>query len=176
MSILSCFYPDEYLDSTYVIDFDALYLAGYRGVIFDIDNTLVPHGAPADERARALFCHLKEIGFDCCLLSNNQLPRIELFNQDIHVKFIENAHKPSVKNYRKAMQMMGTNTGNTLFVGDQLFTDVYGARHTGIHSILVKPIHPKEEIQIVLKRYLEKIVLFFYRRKCQKQQSAAQKR
>ena len=162
MSILSCFYPDEYLDSTYVIDFDALYRAGYRGVIFDIDNTLVPHGAPADERARALFCHLKEIGFDCCLLSNNQLPRIELFNQDIHVKFIENAHKPSVKNYRKAMQMMGTNTGNTLFVGDQLFTDVYGARRTGIYSILVKPIHPKEEIQIVLKRYLERIVLHFY--------------
>ena len=161
MSILSCFYPDEYLDSTYVIDFDALYRAGYRGVIFDIDNTLVPHGAPADERARALFCHLNEIGFDCCLLSNNQLPRIELFNQDIHVKFIENAHKPSVKNYRKAMQMMGTNTGNTLFVGDQLFTDVYGARRTGIHSILVKPIHPKEEIQIVLKRDLERIVLHF---------------
>ena len=168
MSILSCFYPDEYLDSTYVIDFDALYRAGYRGVIFDIDNTLVPHGAPADERARALFCHLKEIGFDCCLLSNNQLPRLELFNQDIHVKFIENAHKPSVKNYRKAMQMMGTNTGNTLFVGDQLFTDVYGARRTGIHSILVKPIHPKEEIQIVLKRYLERIVLHFYEKEHKK--------
>lgn len=168
MGILSCFYPDEYLDSTYVIDFDALYRAGYRGVIFDIDNTLVPHGAPADERARALFCHLKEIGFDCCLLSNNQLPRIELFNQDIHVKFIENAHKPSVKNYRKAMQMMGTNTGNTLFVGDQLFTDVYGARRTGIHSILVKPIHPKEEIQIVLKRYLERIVLHFYEKEHKK--------
>lgn len=168
MSILSCFYPDEYLDSTYVIDFDALYRAGYRGVIFDIDNTVVPHGAPADERARALFCHLKEIGFDCCLLSNNQLPRIELFNQDIHVKFIENAHKPSVKNYRKAMQMMGTNTGNTLFVGDQLFTDVYGARRTGIHSILVKPIHPKEEIQIVLKRYLERIVLHFYEKEHKK--------
>ena len=168
MSILSCFYPDEYLDSTYVIDFDALYRAGYRGVIFDIDNTIVPHGAPADERARALFCHLKEIGFDCCLLSNNQLPRIELFNQDIHVKFIENAHKPSVKNYRKAMQMMGTNTGNTLFVGDQLFTDVYGARRTGIHSILVKPIHPKEEIQIVLKRHLERIVLHFYEKEHKK--------
>ena len=61
-------------------------------------------------------------------------------------------------------------------MGDQIFTDVYGANRTGIRTILVKPIHPKEEIQIVLKRYLEKIVLFFYRRKCQKQQSAAQKR
>ena len=35
------FYPGEYLDSTYVIDFDRLYEEGYRGIIFDIDNTLV---------------------------------------------------------------------------------------------------------------------------------------
>ncbi|MEF2595316.1 MAG: YqeG family HAD IIIA-type phosphatase [Lachnospiraceae bacterium] len=162
MSFLHMFYPDEYLDSTYEIDFDLLYKKGYRGVIFDIDNTLVPHGAPADARAEALFSHLKSIGFSCCLLSNNQRPRVELFNKNIGVNFIEDAHKPSVKSYQKAMKIMGTDTENTLFVGDQLFTDVFGARRTGIHSILVKPIHPKEEIQIVLKRYLEKIVLHFY--------------
>ena len=162
MSFLHMFYPDEYLDSTYEIDFDLLYKKGYRGVIFDIDNTLVPHGAPADARAETLFSHLKSIGFSCCLLSNNQRPRVELFNKNIGVNFIEDAHKPSVKSYQKAMKMMGTDTENTLFVGDQLFTDVFGARRTGIHSILVKPIHPKEEIQIVLKRYLEKIVLHFY--------------
>ena len=159
------FYPDEYLDSTYGIDFDALYNKGYRGVIFDIDNTLVPHGAPADARAKALFAHLKELGFQCCLLSNNQRPRVEMFNEEIQVFFIENAHKPSVKNYRRAMELMQTEQSTTLFVGDQLFTDVYGARRTGIYAILVKPIHPKEEIQIVLKRYLEKIVLFFYNRR-----------
>lgn len=54
-------FPDEYLDSTYVINFDDLYAQGYRGLLFDIDNTLVPHGAPADERACALFAHLKEL-------------------------------------------------------------------------------------------------------------------
>lgn len=162
MSFLHMFYPDEYLDSTYEIDFDLLYKKGYRGVIFDIDNTLVPHGAPADARAEALFSHLESIGFSCCLLSNNQRTRVELFNKNIGVNYIEDAHKPSVKSYQKAMKMMGTDTENTLFVGDQLFTDVFGARRTGIHSILVKPIHPKEEIQIVLKRYLEKIVLHFY--------------
>ena len=63
------------------------------------------------------------------------------------------------------MEEMGTKPANTLFVGDQLFTDVWGAKRTGIYSVLVKPIHPKEEIQIVLKRYLEKIVLFFYYKK-----------
>ena len=164
MSFLHMFYPDEYLDSTYEIDFDALYKKGYRGVIFDIDNTLVPHGAPADKRAEALFSDLKNIGFFCCLLSNNQLPRVQLFNRNIGVDYIENAHKPAVKSYWKAMEKMGTDTENTVFVGDQLFTDVFGARRAGIHSILVKPIHPKEEIQIVLKRYLEKIVLHFYLR------------
>lgn len=51
--MLQRFYPDEYLDSTYVIDFDKLYEEGYRGIIFDIDNTLVPHGAPADERQKS---------------------------------------------------------------------------------------------------------------------------
>lgn len=166
--MLQKFYPDEYLDSTYVIDFSKFYKKGYRGVIFDIDNTLVPHGAPADERAKKLFVELKQLGFSCCLLSNNQRPRVEMFNEEIHVNFIENAHKPSVKNYEKAMELMGTNKKNTLFVGDQLFTDVFGAKRTGIYSILVKPIHPKEEIQIVLKRYLEKIVLYFYKKQRKK--------
>ena len=52
---MSFLYPGEYIDSTYSIDFDKLYKEGYRGIIFDIDNTLVTHGSPADERAIALF-------------------------------------------------------------------------------------------------------------------------
>ena len=67
------------------------------------------------------------------------------------------------------MKNMGTDNRNTLFVGDQIFTDVWGANKAGIYAILVKPIHPKEEIQIVLKRYLEKIVLICYKHACKKQ-------
>lgn len=156
------FFPDRYVASTYVIDFEKLYEEGIRGIIFDIDNTLVPHGAPADERAVRLFGRLKKIGYRCCLISNNQEPRVKMFNEKIQVDYVYNAHKPSTKNYKKAMEIMGTGTDDTLFVGDQLFTDVWGAKRAGIRSILVKPIHPKEEIQIVFKRYLERIVLHFY--------------
>jgi hypothetical protein len=163
------FFPDRYVASTYVIDFEKLYEEGYRGLIFDIDNTLVPHGAPADNRAIVLFERLKKIGFRCCLISNNQEPRVAMFNEPIQVDYVYDAHKPSTKNYKKAMEIMGTDTTNTLFIGDQLFTDVWGAKRAGIRNILVKPIHPKEEIQIVLKRYLEKIVLYFYRRSLKKQ-------
>ena len=162
------FFPDDYVASTYVIPFEKLYEEGYRGLIFDIDNTLVPHGAPADERAKALFARLKAIGFSSCLISNNQEPRVKMFNEEIQTNYIFNAHKPSTKNYKKGMEIMGTTPENTIFIGDQLFTDVYGAKRVGIRNILVKPIHPKEEIQIVLKRYLEKIVLHFYRKEKEK--------
>lgn len=162
--MLKIFYPHEYLDSTYSIDFAKLYEEGYRGIIFDIDNTLVPHGAPADERAKKLFSELKEMGYQCCLLSNNKEPRVKMFNDDVQVNYIFKAGKPKPSGYRKAMEVMGTNEQNTIFVGDQIFTDVYGANLTGLKSFLVQPIHPKEEIQIVLKRYLEKIVLFAYKK------------
>ena len=160
--MLERFYPKEYMESTYEIDFDKFRKEGYRAVIFDIDNTLVEHGAPADEISIALIENLKALGYEIMLLSNNKEPRVKMFNDAVHVKYIYKAGKPGIKNYHAAMVMMGSSEKNTLFVGDQLFTDVWGANRAGIYSILVKPIDKKEEIQIVLKRYLEKIILHFY--------------
>ncbi len=163
------FYPHNYIKSTYWIEFGKLHNDGFKGIIFDIDNTLVPHGAPADERCLALFERLKAMGYKIVLLSNNKEPRVKTFNEAVKVQYIFKAGKPGIKNYRKAMEMMGTDKDNTLFVGDQLFTDVWGAKKAGLHTYLVQPIDKKEEIQIVLKRYLEKIVLFFYKRKCKRE-------
>ena len=166
--MLKRFYPDNEINSTYEIDFAGLFQKGYRGVIFDVDNTLVPHGAPADERAIDFFEKLREIGFQTMLLSNNKEPRVKMFADAVDSGYIFKAGKPGREGYRKAMERMGTKEQTTVFVGDQLFTDVWGAKRTGIITYLVKPIHPAEEIQIVLKRYLEKIVLFFYHRSVKK--------
>ena len=157
------FYPDLYVDSTYHIRFEQLWADGYRGLIFDIDNTLVTHGAPANEKAKALFARLKEIGFSCCLLSNNDEPRVAMFNDDVQVFYVYDAHKPSVSGYMAAMEKMGTDKETTMFIGDQIFTDIYGAKRTGLTAIMVRYIYWKEEIQIILKRRLEAIVLLFYR-------------
>lgn len=163
--MLERFYPDIYVSSAYDIDFQKYYDSGYRGILFDIDNTLVPHGAPADERSRELIKSLKEMGFRILFLSNNKEPRVKMFNDAVGAEYIYKAGKPGVKAYRQAMERLGTDERTTFFVGDQLFTDVWGAKNTGILSILVQPIDKKEEIQIVLKRYLEKIVLASYKRR-----------
>ena len=120
-------YPDEYMDSTYAIDFKKLYNDGYRGILFDIDNTLVPHGAPADERAIALFKKLKQIGFTTCLISNNKEPRVKSFCDKVDSDYIFKAGKPLPGGYEEGIRKMKTTKENTLFIGDQIFTDVLGA-------------------------------------------------
>lgn len=158
-------YPDVYEDSTYEIDWDSYFNQGIRGVIFDIDNTLVPHGAPATEQAITFFEKLHNMGMDTCLISNNQEPRVKPFADAVQSKYIFNAHKPSSKNYIKAMELMNTNRESTLFVGDQIFTDIWGANRTGIRTVMVKQIDKKEEIQIVLKRIPEKFILWRWRKR-----------
>ena len=166
IDIISYFYPDEYLDSAYGIDYEKLYDEGIRGIIFDIDNTLVMHGYPPDERAVNLLTSLDRMGFKILFLSNNKEDRVKSF-RDAAVPgafYLHKANKPLKSGYRKAMDMMGCDTESTVFIGDQLFTDVWGAKRCGMENILVAPIDPHEEIQIVLKRILERIVLSSYKR------------
>ena len=159
-------YPSEYYESAYIIDYEALYAEGYRGIIYDIDNTLVPHGYPADERALELMERLKNIGYKITFLSNNKEPRVVMFNEKIGAGYICKAGKPSAAGYIKAASDMGCNTDTTLFVGDQIFTDIWGANRAGIKSFLVVPIGKStDEIQIVLKRVLEKVIIKNYLRK-----------
>lgn len=162
--MIKIFYPDQCADSAYVIDYKKLYKKGYRGLLFDIDNTLVEHGEDATERAITLMGNLRQIGFKICFISNNSEERVKRFNKDINADYIYKANKPSRKSYLKAVKIMGTNTKDTVFIGDQLFTDVLGAKRAGLKSFFVKPIGPEREIQIVIKRYLERVVLYFYRK------------
>lgn len=170
VSILPSFYPDTRCDSTYLIDFEELYNEGIRGIIFDIDNTLVMHDAPPDERSVKLLRKLIDMGFKVLFLSNNKEPRVKSFRDNSIPEglYLYKAGKPKKSGYNKAMERMGTDTSSTIFIGDQIFTDVWGAKRCGIRNILVKPIDKKEEFQIVLKRILEKIVLNAYEKSIKK--------
>jgi len=157
------FYPTQYYRSAYIIDYEKLYEQGYRGIIYDLDNTLVTHGAPADDRALTLMERLKNIGYNITFLSNNGEERVKMFNEKIGVNYIYKAGKPKPSGYLKAVEMMDCKPENTLFVGDQLFTDIWGANLANIRSCLVVPIDKStDEIQIVFKRKLENVILKRY--------------
>ncbi len=156
-------FPGDYELSAYDIPYEKLYRDGFKGIIYDIDNTLVAHGAPADDRAKKHFEYLGQMGYVCCLLSNNDEPRVKSFADDVGAEYIYKAGKPKKRGYLKAMELMGTDLSNTVFIGDQIFTDIWGANRCGMKNIMVRRLYPREEIQIILKRIPEFFVLLLYR-------------
>lgn len=156
-------YPYEYEESVFTIDYNKLYNLGYRGVIFDIDNTLVHHGEDSTPEVDELFREIHKMGLKTILLSNNNVERIERFLLNIDSMYIPDADKPNVENYFKAIKMLKLKKDEVVFIGDQVFIDIYGANKSGIASILVKFLRYASETKIGKKRTLEKVILKFYK-------------
>lgn len=149
-------YPDNVIASVYNLDWETL-SKRYGGVVFDIDNTLVPHGAPADDKAIRLFKRIHGLGMKTMLVSNNGEERVKPFADRLCTEYVYKAGKPKKGGYETAMKKMGTTPQNTLFIGDQIFTDVWGANRAGMDTMLTEPVDPStDEIQIVIKRWFEK--------------------
>lgn len=138
--MLRLFYPWEFAQSVFDIDFSRLYAQGFRGLIFDIDNTLVPHGADSTPEIDALFARLHQMGFRTLMLSNNGPERIRRFLRNIDADFIDNAGKPGKKGYRQALARLGLERQQVLVIGDQVFTDILGANRCRIPNLLVRYI------------------------------------
>lgn len=156
MTFLRQLYPDKMTASVYKLDWEEL-SKRYRGVIFDIDNTLVPHGAPADEETIGLFARIHGLGMKTMLVSNNGEARVKPFAEQVDTEYVYKAGKPKKPGYLRAMKGMGTTPKDTLFIGDQIFTDVWGANRAGMDTILTEPVDAStDEIQIVIKRWFEK--------------------
>ncbi|MBP5609191.1 MAG: YqeG family HAD IIIA-type phosphatase [Lachnospiraceae bacterium] len=155
MSVFKNLYPDKYYKNTYAVDFDSFRARGYRGIIFDIDNTLVEHDAPATARAALLVRRLKKRGFKVEIVSNNEEPRVKSFAAGVGSGYVYKAGKPGRRGYLEAVRKMGLRKEQVLVVGDQLFTDIWGANRSGLHSVLVGRISFKEPPHIHMKRLLE---------------------
>ena len=161
--MLGMFYPWERANSVFAIDYQKLYDLGYRAVLFDIDNTLVHHGKDSTPEVDELFRQIHRIGLKTILISNNGVTRIERFLRNIDSPYIPNADKPHPANYRKAMALLGVGLKETVFIGDQIFTDILGANRCGIPSILVDFIPAPNETKIGIRRHLEKGILLCWR-------------
>ncbi|MDE7230944.1 MAG: YqeG family HAD IIIA-type phosphatase [Oscillospiraceae bacterium] len=159
--MLKKFYPSYYAKSVFSINYDKLYEKGFRGIVFDIDNTLVHHGDDSNERVDGLFRRIHEKGFKTVLLTDNTEERVKRFIKNIDTAYVCEAEKPDPAGFRKALEIMKLTPDRAVVIGDQIFTDILGANKAGIKSILVKFIRLPEEKRIGKRRYLEKLILSF---------------
>ncbi len=157
------FYPDLILDSIYHIELESLHKNQIKGLIIDIDNTLVAWDIKeADELSMQWIKRMKENGIRVCLVSNNTRDRVIKFNEQLQLFAVHSANKPTKRPFLKALKHLETHPSQTAVIGDQIFTDVWGANRLNMFSILVTPISPKEFPLIRIKRFFEKKVLKEY--------------
>lgn len=160
--MLEAFYPYEYAKSVFSIDYEKLYQKGFRGVIFDIDMTLVPHGEDITPEVKSLFDEIHSVGLKTMLLTNNDEERTRRFVKDLDIPYIFDAEKPEPKNYLEAVKRLNISPAEAVYIGDQLFIDVYGANRSGIASILVKYILMPGETKLGVRRRVEALVLWLW--------------
>ncbi len=160
------FYPSCLVDSIKDITGDILERNHIKGLILDIDNTLVPnHVADADSNAVQWIEGLKASGFKLCIVSNASKKRVIRFNDRLKLYAVHRAMKPGTSAFRKAAGMLGLDNKDVAVVGDQIFTDVYGGNRAGMFTFLVKPIDEREGRLIRFKRIFEKRILKRYTEK-----------
>ena len=161
--MLKNFYPNGYAKSVFDVDFQKLYDMGYKAIIFDVDNTLVHHGDSSNDDVDNLFRDIHKIGLKTLLLSNNDSARLERFCKNINTLYIPDAQKPNIDGYIKALNMLNVKNTEAIYIGDQIFIDIYGANKSKIDSILVHFIQIDVNEKIGIKRHIEKIILYFYK-------------
>ncbi|SEB40370.1 hypothetical protein SAMN05443246_0051 [Paenibacillus sp. GP183] len=153
--------PKQSVNTIYDIDVQHLWNSGIRGIITDLDNTLVgardPHATP--ELVEWLK-QLQLLGFKVVIVSNNHRMRVSTFAQPLNVPFIFRARKPTNISFHRALKLMETEVQQTAVIGDQMLTDVLGGNRMGLFTILVLPINARDEgFFTKINRRIEKLVL-----------------
>ena len=139
---------------------------GIKALLIDIDNTLEPYENPmpgAD--LLAWFNSLEKAGIKVAFVSNNNAKRVELFNKNLGFPAYFKAGKPFKKNVLRALSDMGVSADKAILMGDQVFTDVWAARNSGLRAILLPPIKDKRDILTRSKRALEKPIIKKYKKR-----------
>lgn len=166
--MFNCFYPVHSFGSFHEVTPNFLTKKGIKALLVDIDNTLVPWDAalPTQEVIEWVE-EMKNAGIGICLISNNHEDRVKTFNEPLGLPVLFDAGKPGKACYEKGCAILGVSKEQTAVLGDQLFTDIWGGNRQGMLSLLVNPVAERDMRFVRFKRQLEKVVLYFYRKRKQ---------
>lgn len=158
--------PDYLVHSVFDVDINFLNKNNAKAVIFDIDNTLVGFTVERPTEQIAEYINgLRSLGIKAAVASNNNKHRVGKFCESLDIPYISRACKPLPFALFKLCRQMAVKPKNTVFVGDQVYTDSLGANLAGMTSVMVDIIDTKETLTFKIKRALEKPVIKAKKRK-----------
>lgn len=156
------FFPNEYKAKVYDIDVDNLVKMGIKGILVDIDNTLIDYYENIASETYEWVEKVKKAGIIFYLFSNNNKERVDKIGSKFGVKGIYHAKKPRRIGILNAMKELNLKNSELAIIGDQIFTDVYGGNRLNIYTILVDQINKKDIWMTVWKRPIEKLIVKRY--------------
>ena len=158
--------PRYQANSILDINLETLSQSGIKGIIFDLDNTLVEWKKDTlTPEVVDLVNRLKDKGFKLCILSNALEHRVEVVAQTLNIPYVSRAVKPRKSPFRKALEILGTQPGETAIVGDQLFTDILGGNRMKLYTIWTPPLSTTEFLSTRAVRQIERLVIRRFQKK-----------
>lgn len=158
--MLKRFLPNEYVNNVFEINPEHLKEIGIKGIVTDLDNTLVPWDVPhATERVMAWFEEMLASDLKVMVISNNNDRRVSVFSEPLDVPYIANARKPLTRSFIKAAAQFSLKPEEVAVIGDQLLTDVFGGNRGGFYTILVVPIVETDAWITKFNRMIERRIL-----------------
>ena len=164
--MLKQFLPNEHVKSILDIKPEDLKEKGIKGIITDLDNTLVEWDRPnATPQLIKWFDQMKKHNILVTIVSNNNEARVRAFSDPLQIPFIFRAKKPLGPAFNKALSQMEIKKEETVVIGDQLLTDVLGGNRSGFHTILVVPVAQTDGLATKFNRFVERRILNWFRKK-----------
>lgn len=163
------FYPNFYCDNVRDVKLDLLKQNNIKGIILDVDNTLVDYYKKFEDGTIEWVNDLKKSGIKFCIVSNsNKLEKVKYVAETLDVPYFHFAKKPFKFGFLKAKEKMQLESENIAAIGDQIMTDVIGSNRCKMFSILVKPIMEKDIFITRVKRPIENWIIKSYLKKREK--------
>ncbi|HDR5836775.1 TPA: YqeG family HAD IIIA-type phosphatase [Bacillus anthracis] len=157
---MKLFLPNEYVKNVYHVQPEDLKKRGIKGVITDLDNTLIEWDRPnATPQLEEWFLKMKEQGIQVTVVSNNNEQRVKDFADLLGIPFIHSARKPFVRAFKRAIREMQLQPDEVVVIGDQLLTDVLGGNRVGLHTILVVPVAQTDGLVTRFNRKIERRIM-----------------
>lgn len=164
--MLKLFLPDEHVKSVFEISPKSLVDRGIKGIITDLDNTLVEWDRPnATPKLISWFKDMQNEGIKVTIVSNNNEQRVKDFSDPLAIPFIFEARKPLIRAFKRAQKIMKLKPEEVVVIGDQLLTDVLGGNRSGLHTILVVPVAQTDGFFTRINRRVERRLLSWMKRK-----------